>query len=293
MKNPVYGVEPKKSEVQTEPEEMRKNHLGQALLLWTFLSIACLQSFLTDALSGEGMGITLPSHRPHQDSMATRWEYMGVEGPQHWGMLTPEYQACESGNRQSPINIAMPQAGYGQEQLAFHYRPSHVHELNNGHTIQVSHLSGSRLLLNNQPYALRQFHFHVPSEHHIEGHPFPMEMHLVHQNPKGHIVVIAILMQADAEQPRLQDFWEWLPAQRGHEVSLPLQLNIGDLIPNNTHHYSYTGSLTTPPCSEGVHWLVLKSPIHVTHEEVTQFHHLIGNNARPLQPVLNRTIEEY
>lgn len=233
------------------------------------------------------------SPAPDSDPMPPHWAYMGVEGPQHWGMLTPEYHTCESGSHQSPIDIAMPKPGQHQEQLTFHYQPAHLHELNNGHTIQVSHVSGSHLTVDDHSYKLRQFHFHAPGEHRIEHREFLMEMHLVHQDAAGRILVVAVLMVADARQPVLSGLWEWLPKSMGKNVSLPLRLNVGDLLPANTHHYRYSGSLTTPPCTEGVQWIILKEYVHITRQEVDDFQRIIGRNARSIQPGLNRAVEDH
>lgn len=228
----------------------------------------------------------------HQPTREAHWDYLGVEGPEHWSMLTPKYMTCETGRQQSPINITMAHHGQHSETLEFHYQTSELHELNNGHTIQVSHTSGCNVELNNHTYALRQFHFHEPSEHHIEGHAFPMEMHLVHQDDRGHILVIAVMLKIGADKPVLGKLWEWLPAQLGQEVAIPLNLSIADILPKNTRHFSYSGSLTTPPCSEGVQWIVLEEPILIAQHDVEQFVGIIGHNARPVQPLGNRRIEE-
>ncbi|GJL52805.1 carbonic anhydrase [Candidatus Nitrospira salsa] len=232
------------------------------------------------------------SNPSSEQSMESHWDYMGIDGPEHWGMLTKEYMTCETGNRQSPINISMAKHGQQHNSLVIRYHPSQVYELNNGHTIQVSHASGCEADLNNRTYKLRQFHFHAPSEHHIEGQAFPMEMHFVHQDKKGHILVIAVMMKTDSSMPVLEKLWRWLPKQQGREVSLPLEFSIADILPTATHHYSYSGSLTTPPCSEGVQWILLKEPIHITKEDVEGFRQIIGHNARPIQPRRNRNIEE-
>ena len=221
-----------------------------------------------------------------------QWSYLGVENPNHWGMLSEEYKTCESGNRQSPIDITMTHHGDHHQKLEFHYQTSQLHEMNNGHTIQVSHVSNCRVDLNDHNYKLRQFHFHSPSEHHIEGNAFPMEMHLVHQDETGHVLVIAVMMEADATQPVLTKLWRWLPDQIAKEVTVPLQLSLIDLLPTNTHHYTYSGSLTTPPCTEGVQWIVLKEPMHITQQDVDQFVHIIGHNACPIQPIRKRHIDE-
>jgi carbonic anhydrase len=199
---------------------------------------------------------------------------------------------CESGNPQSPINITMPHHGKHQQKLVFHYQASQLHEMNNGHTIQVSHVSGCRVDLNDRKYKLRQCHFHAPSEHHIERKAFPMEMHLVHQDDTGHVLVIAVMMETDATQPVLSTLWKWLSEQTEHEVSIPLELSLSDILPTNASHYAYSGSLTTPPCTEGVQWIVPKDPMHVSQQDVDQFVHIIGQNARPIQPLRNRHVDE-
>ena len=232
------------------------------------------------------------SSTTHEKNLQAHWDYMGVEGPEHWGMLTNEYMTCETGHRQSPINITMTHHGDHQQRLVFHYQTSELHELNNGHTIQVSHVSGCRVDLNDRRYKLRQFHFHAPSEHHIEGKAFPMEMHMVHQDQNGHVLVLAAMLEADRPSPVLTKLWNWLPDQIGQEVSVPLELSLADLLPKNTHHYTYSGSLTTPPCTEGVQWIVLKEPIHIAQQDVDRFVGIIGQNARPIQPLEGRHIDD-
>ncbi len=232
------------------------------------------------------------THGENPKDQHAHWDYWGVEDPSHWGMLSKEYLACEAGNRQSPVNITMTHHGDHHQSLVFHYNTSQLHEINNGHTIQVSHVSGCRVDLNDRQYKLRQFHFHSPSEHHIEGQAFPMEMHLVHQDESGHVLVIAVMMKADASKPVLKKLWKWLPNQVGQEVSIPLKLSLTEILPTSSHHYAYSGSLTTPPCTEGVQWIVLKEPMHVTQQDVDEFVHIIGHNARPIQPRRGRHIED-
>ena len=260
---------------------------------WMFLL------FHVFAMIGMAAERTIEAHEPssmtvpHNEARNAHWDYLGVEGPEHWGMLSQAYMTCETGGRQSPINIEMANPGDHQESLVFYYNASKIHVLNNGHTIQVSHKSGCRVDLNRHAYKLRQFHFHEPSEHHIEGKAFPMEMHLVHQDEVGHVLVIAVLMEIGAEEPVLAEIWNWLPEQFGKERSVPLNASIGDILPSDTHHFSYTGSLTTPPCTEGVQWIVLKEPIKISKVDVEQFVNLIGHNARPIQSRHGQSVEEY
>jgi carbonic anhydrase len=265
------------------------------LSLIFFCSLLSFLPFLTFAENtsekNEKIGEPL-SGISHPEGLPSHWDYMGIEGPKHWGMLTEEYMTCESGDRQSPINISMTHHGDHHQKLVFHYQTSQLHEMNNGHTIQVSHVSKCRVDLNDRKYQLRQFHFHSPSEHHIEGEAFPMEMHLVHQDETGHVLVLAVMMATDATEPVLSKLWKWLPGQTNQEVSIPLELNLMDFLPTSTKHYAYSGSLTTPPCTEGVQWIVLKDPMHVTPQDVDQFVQIIGQNARPIQPLRNRHIDD-
>jgi len=217
-----------------------------------------------------------------------------VEGPSHWGMLSPQYMICETGRKQSPINITMAHHGNHQEKLVFHYQTSTLHEMIIGHTIQVSHTPGSNVDLNNRTYKLRQFHFHEPSEHHIDGKAFPMEMHLVHQDERGHILVIAVMMEIGVEEPVFEMLWQRLPEQIGQETSVPLKnISLADILPTDKHHFSYSGSLTTPPCTEGVLWIVMEKPLPISQKDVEHFVRVIGHNARPIQALQGRNIEEY
>ncbi len=235
--------------------------------------------------------IATPS-RAHDEPLLAHWDYMGIEGPEHWGLLSKAYMTCEAGDRQSPINIETTQKPQSQQTIKFQYAPTRIFEVNNGHTIQVSHESGCKADLNGRPYRLRQFHFHDPSEHHIDGKTFPMEMHLVHQDAEGQILVVAVLMEVGSDEPVLTKLWDWLPDQIEREVSLPLETNIGAILPENPQFYSYSGSLTTPPCTEGVKWIVLKEPITIAQQDVEKFVEIIGYSARPEQPVGDRQIDE-
>jgi carbonic anhydrase len=199
--------------------------------------------------------------------------------------------ACEAGSHQSPINVSMARHTHQQERLALHYQSSTVRALDNGHTIQVNLPPGSELYLNGRAYHLGQFHFHDPSEHHVDGRTYPMEIHLVHQDKKGHIVVLAALIETGPANQSLAELWTMLPAKKG-ELGPERPFNPRDLLPPNTHHFSYHGSLTTPPCVEGVRWIVLRDPITMSAEQVAQFVAVIGHNARPVQPLHGRRIQE-
>jgi carbonic anhydrase len=248
----------------------------------------------TPSLSLAQTGLPPQDHAQSEGSIKKHkihWDYLGVEGPKHWGLLSKEYVSCETGSKQSPVNIQTQGLSHHQEELKFNYNISELHEIYNGHTIQVSHESGGNIALNKHTYKLRQFHFHEPSEHHIDGKTFPMEMHLVHQDETGHILVIAVMMDIGPEHKVLKKLLSWLPNQIGSETSIPMEGSLREILPKNTHHYTYNGSLTTPPCTEGVKWLVFTEPINISEESVKTFLAVIGNNARPIQPLGNRHIE--
>jgi carbonic anhydrase len=221
----------------------------------------------------------------------SHWGYEGEESAAHWGMRSSAYMACEAGSHQSPIDISMPRPAQQQERLVFHYRSGLVRALDNGHTIQVNVPPGNGLHLNDRIYYLSQFHFHDPSEHHVDGRAYPMEIHLVHQDRKGHVVVIGLLVETGSPNQSLAELWAMLPMKVG-EVGSEHPFNPQDLIPPNSHHFSYHGSLTTPPCTEGVHWIVLRDPIVMSTQQIVQFVSIIGKNARPVQPLHGRRIQE-
>jgi carbonic anhydrase len=221
----------------------------------------------------------------------SQWSYDGQEDTAHWGMLSPAYMACETGSHQSPINITMPRHETMQEQLVFHYQSASVHTLDNGHTIQVNVPPGSELRLNGRAYRLKQFHFHEPSEHHVDSRTYPMELHLVHQDVNGHVVVIAVLVETGSPNQPLAQLWTMLPTKVG-EQGAEHAFNPRGLLPSSTHHFSYHGSLTTPPCTEGVQWIVLRDPITMSAEQIAQFLSVIGHNARGIQPLHGRKVSE-
>jgi len=186
---------------------------------------------------------------------------------------------CQTGRQQSPINSTMAHHGHRSKTIVFHYQTSELHEMNNGHTIQVSHTSGCHIDLDDRMYQLRQFHFFKPSEHHLDGHAFSMEMHLVHQDERSHILVIATMLEGGVEEPVLGQLWKCLPKQIGQDESIPLNLRLTDNLPTNTRHFSYSGSLTTPPCNEEVQWVTLEKPSLIFQQDMAQLVHLIGHNA--------------
>jgi len=199
--------------------------------------------------------------------------------------------ACEKGTHQSPINIRTVHQPKVHDGLLVHYQAAPVHISNTHHTIEVDYQSGGTLEVSGRAYELDEFHFHEPSEHQLNGKTYPMEAHLVHRDQTGHLVVVAVLMELGAETPSMAQIWEQIPSDKQEQVR-EILFNAQDLLPRNLHHYAYDGSLTTPPCTEGVHWIVLKEPISITAAHIQRFVSLVGHNARPVQQLNEREIDE-
>ena len=215
------------------------------------------------------------------------WGYIGEEGAENWSKLSPEFSSCELGIAQSPINIESPIEAKLNE-LEFDYQNSPLRIINNGHTIQVNYQSGSVLKLDGESYELVQFHFHHPSEHKVNDQNFPMELHLVHQNKKGSLAVVGVFLKQGEANKALEAIWKVLPDKQGKEQRIPnVEINASELLPTDQEFYRYYGSLTTPPCSETVNWIVYQQPIEVSVAQVEKFSKLFPINARPVQN-LNR-----
>ncbi|MFM1699529.1 carbonic anhydrase family protein [Aeromonas salmonicida] len=217
------------------------------------------------------------------------WEYNGVAGPAQWAKLTPEFGQC-AGSNQSPVNLD----GLVEAKLAplqFHYLAGGQSVTNNGHTVQVSYAPGSSLELDGMAFELKQFHFHAPSENLIKGKSYPLEGHLVHTNAKGEIAVLAVMFEAGKANPALTRAWDQLPAKTGEIHALKAPLSAELLLPANRDYYRFSGSLTTPPCSEGVRWLVMKQPVQVSQAQIDAFKAVMHHpNNRPVQPLHGRLV---
>lgn len=210
------------------------------------------------------------------------WDYNGSNGPNQWATLSPDYHTCSDGAQQSPIDIDITQAI--DLPVTFSYRPIPVDLLNNGRTLQETGDDRCTLTLDNQTYTLIQFHLHTPSEHTHDGKLYPMELHLVHRQPEtGGLVVVGVWIKPGVEQPELTALSKQLPQQPGEHIYMSDTLNPKNLLPTAKNLVRYGGSLTTPPCSEGVTWLVMVNPIEASPQQIETLHNLLGNNARPLQ----------
>jgi carbonic anhydrase len=220
------------------------------------------------------------------------WGYIGAGDPEKWGDLDAKYATCKTGKYQSPINIVTA-APTVVENLAFNDRATPLKMINNGHTIQVNIGTESTIQVYGKAYTLLQLHFHSPSEHTMNGKQYAMEIHLVHKNDEGQLAVVGVLMQPGKPHPLLQTLIAQFPTDVNQEkVVQNVRVNPKDFFPRKTQYYYYNGSLTTPPCSEGVAWFVMKTPIEVSAEQVSQCTAVMHQNARPVQPLHDRVVLE-
>lgn len=226
---------------------------------------------------------------------ATTWSYTGKTGTDFWGELDPEFQACDLGKAQSPIDLKSSVAS-DLGRLELDYRDTPLAITNNSRTIRVDYQPGSSLTLDGRRYELLQFHFHQPSEHLRSGQAFDMEAHFVHKNQDtGDLLVLAVLMQQGAVNQAINTIWQKLPLKSDRQSTISnLVINALQLLPENINrYYRYQGSLTTPPCLETVTWLILKQPIEVSRSQIAHFSAIIGSNARPVQALNQRTVSEF
>lgn len=220
-----------------------------------------------------------------------QWSYEGESGPLSWGKLNPGYAKCDTGERQSPIDI---RDGIKVEldPLNFEYKELPFSVIDTGKTIQVNVVDGNFINVSGRTYALVQFHFHKPAEERVNGKGFEMVAHLVHKDADGKIAVVAVLIERGKAHGIIQKIWNNLPLEKNVSVSALSNIDLNNLLPAGRDYYTYIGSLTTPPCSEGVLWLVMKEPIEASPEQLAIFARLYPMNARPLQKPAGRLIKE-
>ena len=236
-----------------------------------FLASACMSTAAQQA-----------DHPPH-------WDYAGEVGPEHWAEFGMGFAAC-SGRNQSPVNLA----NFIEAELppiAFDYKVGGNEVVNNGHSIQINYSPGSRLTVDDIAFELKQVHFHSPSEHHLNGKSFPIEAHFVHADADGNLAVVALLVEQGDGNEALSRVWTSMPGEEGDKQPIAPAFAATDLLPGNRDYYRYEGSLTTPPCSEGVRWLLMKQPVTASAEQIAKLAGTLGRaNNRPVQPIGARVI---
>lgn len=224
-------------------------------------------------------------------AFAGHWEYKGAHGAAHWADIDADFKECKLGHSQSPIDIQKTEK-VALPALQADYKTASPVIWNNGHTVQVNLPAGSQLRVGDQTYDLLQFHFHTPSEEAIHGKHYPMVAHFVHKNASGQLGVVGVLIRSGKTNAALKPIFEHLP-RTGEKISVDdLSLNVADVLPKAMGYYNFEGSLTTPPCSEGVNWMVLKQAIELSPAQIHAFQRVVRFNARPVQPLNGRVIKE-
>jgi carbonic anhydrase len=221
-----------------------------------------------------------------------RWTYAGPTGAANWHKISPDYALCGHGQRQSPIDIK-DGIRVNLDGIKFDYKPSALKVVNTGHTVQVAYDPGSSITVGGTTFELVHFHFHRPAEERVNGRPFDMVAHLVHKSKDGAIAMVAVLMMAGDENPFIKSLWNHLPLDVGmDEAPTGVTVDATQLLPKIRGYFTYMGSMTTPPCSEGVRWIVMRTPVQVSRAQVNVFGRLYENNARPIQPAHARLVKE-
>jgi len=221
----------------------------------------------------------------------THWAYEGDAGPEGWGELSADFKVCSLGLEQTPIDLQSAiRAETGLVEPSFQRMPLTV--LNNGHTIQVNCIPGSHSMVSEKRFDLLQFHFHHPSEHLLSGRASEMELHFVHKSAEGRLAVLGVFIRTGGESAALAPIWAAMPPKAGDPLTVDATIDPAALLPANRDYFRYKGSLTTPPCSEGVLWTVFKNPIEASPEQIRQFAELFPVNARPVKSLNSRFLLE-
>jgi carbonic anhydrase len=228
---------------------------------------------------------------PPVPRFSNHWSYEGDTGPANWAKINSDWAKCGTGTRQSPIDLRDGMK-VDLEQIAFDYHQSGFNVVDNGHTIQVAVGMGNYITVQNRSYELVQFHFHRPSEERINGRGTEMVVHLVHKDADGKLAVVAVLLERGAPNSMIQTVWNNLPLEKNDTVTPSVTLDANEILPAKRDYFTFMGSLTTPPCSEGVLWLVMKHPMPASPAQMALFSRLYPLNARPTQPGGGRVVKE-
>ncbi|WP_019959741.1 carbonic anhydrase [Woodsholea maritima] len=217
------------------------------------------------------------------------WGYHGAHGPEHWGEISAEFAVCSAGHQQSPVDLHNAHAGDGHMPELHWTGGDHLQVANNGHTAQVNTPAGSSLVLDGVTYNLIQFHFHHMSEHTVDGHAYPLEVHFVHAAENGNLAVVGVFFEEGAENAELAKIWSAIPGDVGsHDIDGAIDYTA--FLPSDHAGYRYQGSLTTPPCSEIVSWTVMSHALEASHDQIEAFAHIFHENARPVQDLHGREV---
>ncbi len=221
--------------------------------------------------------------------VGAHWSYDEELGPKEWASLDEKYEMCAEGLHQSPINI-INSIEAQLTSLSLEEKSKAKTFVNNGHTVQVNFSGFNTLNLDNTKYYLKQIHFHTPSENQIDGKSYPMEAHLVHANNAGELTVLAVMFEEGSDNSVLNKLLRNLPENEGDKETLKSDIQAYEILPESLDYFRFSGSLTTPPCSEGVKWLVLKNPVQISKSQLKDFTEVMPKNNRPLQEINARSI---
>lgn len=225
-----------------------------------------------------------------QSPQSFSWDYFGTNNPHKWGELSNEFKYCQQGKQQSPVDL-VSKSEMQMSAIKFDYKDSPLKIINNGRTIKVDYASGSFIEINDKQYELLQFHFHSPSEHTVDGKKYAIEAHFVHKAQDDTLAVIGVFLKEGKPNNFIHLLWANLPEQEGEKNITDISINASELFPTDKSYYHYSGSLTTPPCTEDVSWNVLKTPIEISARQIARFSSVYNGNARPVQPLNERVIE--
>jgi carbonic anhydrase len=219
---------------------------------------------------------------------AAHWSYEGEDGPDHWGELSGDYELCETGTQQSPIDLTET-ATTSEDNFVLEYATIDEHVVDTGHTFQLAPDDEAGVSFNGKDYSLVQMHFHDPSEHTVDGEAAPVEFHFVNTTEAGELLVVGVLGVEGAENRAYDLFIDATASAASDEASGTVDL--AAMLPAETEHFAYPGSLTTPPCSEGVQWIVMQTPVELSAQQIADLQNAYDHNSRPVQPLGDRSIE--
>lgn len=242
-----------------------------------------------DVMAGEGESVEAAGDGMDEEMAQPVWGYDGEIAAVHWGDLNEAWATCETGSEQSPIDFAEMSGGEAVTPV-LNWTPAEAADIvDNGHTIQANLTNAGSLTLDGTEYALVQFHFHAGSEHTVNGEQYPLEVHFVHASEAGELAVVGVMFEEGEAEPGLDPVWNNLPEAQGH-VPVGAVIDANQFLPEDLTAWRYAGSLTTPPCSEGVAWTVIQSPITASAEQIAGYTARYDNNYRPVQPLGERDV---
>ncbi|UGQ45564.1 carbonic anhydrase [Massilia endophytica] len=289
---PARKLTPRQQEEQAEAElsakiaerlaEMRANQAAR---------IAAAAKAKKEREAREAKARLAAASAPPPRATGTYWTYEGEFGPANWSKINSDWAKCNGGTRQSPIDIR-DGIKVDLEQIAFDYRPSAFSVTDNGHTVQVQVGGGNYLNVAGRMFELQQLHFHRPAEERVNGRSYEMGIHLVHKDVEGKIAVLALMLERGRPQPAVQTIWNNLPLEKRDTFTPSIVLDPNDLLPERRDYYTYMGSLSEPPCTEGVLYLVMKETVQASPAQLALFSRLYPLNARPVQAAAGRMIKE-